>query len=203
MRNRKVINVGKSPGIKEANYLLILKHEMMAEILTPAYSGRDEFVCFLYQRHYRVLLVYAAGLCRRYGFDQSNAKDFVQGCFLEAMNNWEKVAKRYEQYGVGTLCRIMEFNALDGKRKQKSNRGLEEFFAAQNSGTYDHSLELQAEQYRNLFPQLLSEQDCEIMYLYLDGYSYEEIGEIVDMHASTVGVRIHRSKKILRKYLNL
>lgn len=47
----------------------------------------------------------------------------------------------------------------------------------------------------------LNEVDKSIMLLYLDEKSYEEIAEIIGISKSNVGVRISRSKDLLKQYL--
>lgn len=47
----------------------------------------------------------------------------------------------------------------------------------------------------------LKEIDRSIMLLYLEDYSYNEIGEITGINSSNVGARINRAKKQLQKYL--
>ncbi len=48
----------------------------------------------------------------------------------------------------------------------------------------------------------LREIDRSIMLLYLEDYSYNEIGEITGMEPSNVGAHINRAKKQLQKHLN-
>ncbi|MEG2494427.1 MAG: sigma-70 family RNA polymerase sigma factor [Mucinivorans sp.] len=47
----------------------------------------------------------------------------------------------------------------------------------------------------------LNEVDKSIMLLYLEGYNYNDIGEIMGIGSSNVGVRINRAKKQLEKLL--
>lgn len=47
----------------------------------------------------------------------------------------------------------------------------------------------------------LKEVDKSIMLLYLEDYNYDEIGDIVGISSSNVGVRINRAKKQLEKLL--
>ncbi len=49
--------------------------------------------------------------------------------------------------------------------------------------------------------QKFKEIDRSIMLLYLEDYSYNEIGEIIGISSSNVGVRINRAKKQLEKLL--
>ncbi|MEG1038251.1 MAG: sigma-70 family RNA polymerase sigma factor, partial [Mucinivorans sp.] len=47
----------------------------------------------------------------------------------------------------------------------------------------------------------LNKVDKSIMLLYLEGYNYNDIGEIMGIGSSNVGVRINRAKKQLEKLL--
>ncbi|MCD8166237.1 MAG: sigma-70 family RNA polymerase sigma factor [Bacteroides sp.] len=49
--------------------------------------------------------------------------------------------------------------------------------------------------------RILGETDRSVMLLYLEDYSYEEIGEIVGITPGNVGVKINRAKKQLKKHL--
>lgn len=59
------------------------------------------------------------------------------------------------------------------------------------------------ENYQRLLNALykLNEIDKSIMLLYMEGYNYEEIAEIVGINSSNVGVKIHRLKGQLQKQL--
>lgn len=48
----------------------------------------------------------------------------------------------------------------------------------------------------------LNQIDRSIMLLYLEELDYNEIAEIMGITSTNVGVRINRSKKQLKKYLN-
>jgi RNA polymerase sigma factor, sigma-70 family len=62
----------------------------------------------------------------------------------------------------------------------------------------------QSENYQRLINAIfkLNEIDRSIMVLYMEDYSYEEIAEIVGVSSSNIGVKIHRLKSQLQKYLN-
>ena len=62
----------------------------------------------------------------------------------------------------------------------------------------------QSENYQRLINALykLNEIDRSIMLLYMEDYSYKEIAEIVGVSSSNIGVKIHRLKSQLQKYLN-
>lgn len=69
-----------------------------------------------------------------------------------------------------------------------------------NGDIYYYCPEIHIEEILAVLGQLLSSENFEIMKLYLEGYTYIEIADQLNMPVNTVGTRIHRSKKKLANY---
>ncbi len=163
-------------------------------------QARDGFVCFIQERHHEQLLVYVQGLCRRFRHCISYADDAMQQYYLKVLQFYEATKAGYEAKGIRFL-RVMVRNELLGmSRKRKSLARLGEIYHGALPKSTD-ALGWAAETYiAEFFEKIvpfLSGEDARIMRLYIEGYSHEEIGEELGMKPSTVGVRIHRAKKIL------
>ena len=163
-------------------------------------QARDQFVYSIRERHHELLLTYAQGLCLRYHYCISNADDAMQQYYLKVLHFYEEKKNGYEARGVRFL-RVMVRNELLGMgRKRKSLARLGEIFhgalpksADQHGWATDPYIQ---EFYDKIAPHL-SDGDTQIMRLYAEGYSHEEIGQELGMNPSTAGVRIHRAKKTL------
>ena len=89
--------------------------------------------------------------------------------------------------------------------KIRKNNHIEFFDSTPDVEAIDpHKQMEQSENYQRLINALykLNEIDRSIMLLYMEDYSYKEIAEIVGVSSSNIGVKIHRLKSQLQKYLN-
>lgn len=166
---------------------------------------RNTFVEMLFREHHEALYPRAVSMCKQYREDPSLADDLIQSLYEKALTSYPCVRQGYELYGLGYLNRML-FNALnDVKRKKKSTKRLEEIYTLTISmvtspyhlaaGFYFKRLE---KQLGNILPSV----EAAIMSFYLQGYSYQEIGELVEMPKNTVGIKIHRAKKAIKGFLD-
>lgn len=133
---------------------------------------------------------------RRLAIQKPTNREF----YIAVLNRHEIAWKGYTERGVAYLCQMIRLDVLDQNRKDKSIARMKELFARQQAGEADiHSLcgEAYAQQFLEDISQLLSPENLRVMELYIDGYSYAEIGQQVGMNPKTVGVRIHRAKKVI------
>lgn len=165
--------------------------------------GRDALALFFYEQYHELLLAYAAGLCRRLGLDVSLADDLLQDFYAAVLNRHELAWKGYTERGVAYLFQMVRFDALDLRRKDKSIARMKELLASQapvQADIYSLCGEAYAEQFLEGLGRLLSPENLSIMKLYVEGFSYAEIGQQLGMNPKTVGVRIHRAKKAVTEY---
>lgn len=176
----------------------------MNDILPESELSRDGLVKFLYQKHHEALLFFTVGWCKRFGFDVSYADDLLQEFYEAVLNNHTKIARGYSLHGIKFLFQVIKYDLLDLNRSKKSKERVEQIYALGIDATSDIHYLCAEEFHQQFFEQLkrlLSEEDCVVMSLYLQGYSYEEIGRKIKMNTNTVGVRIHRAKRTLQKHI--
>lgn len=157
-------------------------------------------VRIIHEVHHESLLLFATGLCRRFEMDASFANDLLQEFYYSVITRYEIVAKGYAEKGLPYLCQMIKNEIIDQDRKVKGLERKKELFSMEiprSADVFSHCFELQSEKFLEDMSILLPAQDFQIMKLYMDGHSYDEIGEFMEMIPSTVGVRIHRAKKTL------
>ncbi len=182
-------------------FFITIKNTTMIDEEIYTMQNRDAFACYIYHKYHSLLEVYAFALCKRFRFDLSYADDILQELYQKILVSPEVVIEGYTQHGCAYLMGMLYKGTLSLNRKFKSRRRLLEVQA-------EHAPTLASVSHISLIPyieetlqdmaQWLSERDLDIMKRYIEGYSQDEIGQELGMNSSTVGVRIHRAKKILK-----
>ncbi|MDX1711166.1 MAG: sigma-70 family RNA polymerase sigma factor [Rhodovibrionaceae bacterium] len=137
---------------------------------------------------------YARALVR----NADRADDLVQDCL-------ERAVSRFHQFQPGTNLRTWMFTILhnvhcDALRRQK-RRGtdvpIEEWERrAKTNANQPRAMEMR--DFRRMFSKL-PESDRHILYLVgVEGYSYEEASEVLDVAVGTVKSRLFRARERLR-----
>ena len=169
------------------------------------FEERNNFVVMLFEEHHEILFPRALSLCLQYKEDQSVADDLVQNVYMKALTSYPSVRRGYEQGGTNYLFRML-LNAMnDVKRQQKKEKRRKELYALTTSAATNpshFSAELYFMQLQSTLRKILSPIDAAIMSLYLQGFTYQEIGSRQGMPKNTVGTRIHRAKKILKQFMD-
>lgn len=155
--------------------------------------------------------LYAAAL--RYTKNPEDARDLVQDTYLKAFNS-------FHQFEEGTNLRAWLYRVLtttfiniyrkDQRRPQLAAGELEDWqIARAQSHTSDLGKSAEVQALENLADgdikralQEIPEEFRIAVYLAdVEGFSYKEIAEIVDVPAGTVMSRLHRGRKALREKL--
>lgn len=166
-------------------------------------TERNELVRIIHDAHHESLLFSAVGLCRRFKMDVFSANDLMQEFYYSVMARHDVVAKGYAAGGVSYLYKMLKNEVIDQGRKEKGFDRKEKMLAVdipRPADIFSHCSEIHSEGFLEDMSRLLPDGDFQVMRLYIDGYSYEEIGESLDMNINTVGVRIHRAKKVLARH---
>jgi RNA polymerase sigma-70 factor, ECF subfamily len=159
-------------------------------------------------RHQDALYHYALKIVQ----NADDAQDLLQDTYYKAYKN-------YHQFEKGTnskawMFMILKNTFINNYRKNKREpvkvnydeiENLYENLKSEQSG--DNNLELDI--YKNMFNDEISDavdslpiKMKEVFLLCdLEGYSYEEIAEIIDVPIGTVRSRLHRARKILQSNL--
>lgn len=140
--------------------------------------------------------------------DSDDASDLIQETYLKAFRFWDK----FEQ---GTNCkawlfRIMKNTFINSYRKNKKEpdkvdyEEIENFYENIKPSSTD-SAHLEKDIYDNLLDDELSSaisslpEDFRTVIILCDieGYTYDEIADFVDVPVGTVRSRLHRARKML------
>jgi RNA polymerase sigma-70 factor (ECF subfamily) len=152
--------------------------------------------------------LYAAAL--RYTKNPEDARDLVQDTYLKAFNS-------FHQFEEGTNLRAWLYRVLtttfintyrkDQRRPQLASGELEDWQLAEaQSHTSDLGKSAEAEALENLpdsdikraLQEIPEEFRIAVYLADVEGFSYKEIAEIVEVPAGTVMSRLHRGRKLLR-----
>jgi RNA polymerase sigma-70 factor (ECF subfamily) len=144
-------------------------------------------------------------LAYKYTFDYPQAQDLSQEIFIHCflhLKNFNNRAK-FSTW----LYRLAINKCIDWLRKNKRQPHLLELDELQNLGGDLTPEEIYINKERALWLQKvinnLPDKYREVLLLFhSQGFSYSEIGEILDLPVKTVETRIYRGKKILKEQLN-
>lgn len=172
----------------------------------PLGLERDAAVKYLYEKYDPILYNYTAGLCRRYKIHVSQAEDLMQEFYLSVLKNHHAIIQGYLARGIKFLLRVIKNDLFDFNRKQKSRNRLEEIYTLGVSVKYDLyylAPDLFQANFTDQLKRLLPPSDYAVFKLYLQGYAYREISNLLKLNENTIGVKIFRSKKLLRNYFEV
>lgn len=124
--------------------------------------------------------------------DTESAKDLVQESFLKLWNNVEKIDTEHAR---PFLYRVLFNKMVDNKRKMKRITHMEVMpEKAVDKNVYNEEREI----IDQAFEQLEEKQKKIIMLRDWDGYSYEEIAEILEINLNQVKVNLFRARKKMK-----
>jgi RNA polymerase sigma factor (sigma-70 family) len=149
---------------------------------------------------YKVLYGFAMGICLRYAGNRYEASEILNTGFFKVMTNMEKYdsAKPFKAW----LGRIMMNTSIDYYRSNLKVAYTEELDQADHIGVsesvtsklgYDELLKLVQklpEAYRTVFNLFA-----------IDGYTHEEIGEMLGINPGTSKSNLHKARQKLQKML--
>ena len=144
--------------------------------------------------------------------NMDDAKDLVQETYIRAYRYFERFASGTN--ARGWLIQIMKNLYINQYRKEVAApetvdyNEIEDFYAIIKSSTVDGN-DLQEKIFGNLLDDEVSEALRElpdefrmvVVLCDVEGYTYEEISEIVEVPIGTVRSRLHRARRLLRDRL--
>lgn len=154
--------------------------------------GQKEFLSLL-KLHQSIIYK----LVHLYANSEEDKKDFYQEIVLQAWKSYPsfKGDSKFSTW-LYSICLHTIFTLI-----RKSNR----IDYTDNLRQYEHHLlETVNDEQEQLYQAVrsLPEVDKALVTLHLEGYSNQEIAEIMGISANNAGVKLHRAKQLLTKFLN-
>lgn len=157
-------------------------------------KGNKEIFTVIIERYQEKLLRYAYGL-----LGDDGAQDAVQNAFIKVYVNLNgfNVNKKFSSW----IYRIVHNEAMNLVIKERRKISLDENWELDSGVNMEDELikkEL-AENARKCLQEIPLEYSEPLTLFYLESKSYEEIGDILRLPVGTVGTRINRAKKLLKR----
>ena len=127
---------------------------------------------------------------------EEDARDIVQSAFEKLWRNREQVLSEKAKSYLFTVA----YNQMIDHIGKVKRIHLQESFEEDNQVTHQHNHQLKKTLMEAL-NRLNETQKSLVMLKDYEGYSYEEIGEIMGLNESQVKVYLHRARLSLRNYL--
>ncbi len=146
----------------------------------------------LYEEYSEDILRYSFSILKKY----EEAQDIVQEVFL---HHFENGGSFKGDCSIKTWLFIIARNLCYSRLRSKgfNNDSIESHLIRKNyTDTFDINISLKDALMK------ISKENSELLYLKeYEGYSYLEISKITQLSVENIAVRLHRTKKVLRKYL--
>ena len=145
-------------------------------------------------------------ICRAYSNSQEDYEDYYQEVCLQIWKSRENFKNKSEW--STWVYRIALNVCLSLLRKQKKHNDAYDFEKNYNQFSNESNVNEQAKDYSydisRLYKEIkkLSEIDRAIILLYLEKKTYKEISQILGINSNSIGVKITRIKKRIKKQLN-
>lgn len=127
----------------------------------------------------------------------SSADDLVQSSLERALSNWGD--KRPEGDLRAWLFSILYRQFLDAHRRSRRYARMLEFFTGRDDAQPSVERTVLAQSTLQAFDQLTTEQRALLLWVSVEGLSYKEVAEILDVPTGTVMSRLSRARQALRQ----
>ena len=127
----------------------------------------------------------------------SNADDLVQNCLERALGSVD--SKRPEGDLRAWLFTILYRQFVDNHRRSRRYARMLEFFTGRDDTQPSTERTVLAQSTLEAFEQLNPEQRALLLWVSVEGLSYKEVAEILDVPIGTVMSRLSRARNALRQ----
>jgi len=171
------------------------------DLLAACQSGDSEALQLLFEKHQR--RVYSIAL-NFFGGDGETAKDATQQVFLKL---FVKIGQfRNDSEFTTWLYRIVVNTCIDEQRKQKRFFPLAELIGMREprvKKTQEEKIERRelSDEVQSAVADLKPKLRLPILLKYVEGLSYDEIANVLEISSGTVASRLNRGHKALAKKL--
>lgn len=172
----------------------------------PEGLSPGKFVELLWERHYRTLYLYVRGFCRGNQLRLLSIEDVLHEFFLSVMEKHEQFIPGYRDAGLPYLLTALKYQLINWGRKKRdhnlpeNDQSHEKFEGLVDKSSPTFLLDLEC--FYKLLDQYLK-KDSQVIKLWIEDFSYNEIAQKLDMKIGTVGTKINRSKLIVKKLWNI
>jgi RNA polymerase sigma-70 factor (ECF subfamily) len=169
-----------------------------SELIQECKKGSLKYQEMLYKRFFS----YAMGVGMRYLSDRDDTLEVVNDSFIKVFKSIKDF--KNEQNLKPWLSRIVVNTALDRRRKDLKHQNLSPLENASDLSYPAQALEnLNARDICQILDKLPNIQRMVFNMYEIDGYSHEEIGNILQIPASSSRVNLSRAKEKLKLALSL
>ncbi|AVE04509.1 MULTISPECIES: sigma-70 family RNA polymerase sigma factor [Pseudomonas] len=127
----------------------------------------------------------------------SSADDLVQSTLERAITRWAD--KRSEGDLRAWLFSILYRQFLDAHRRSRRYARMLEFFTGRDDAHPSAERTVMAQSTLQAFDQLNTEQRALLLWVSVEGLSYKEVADILDVPLGTVMSRLSRARQALRQ----
>ena len=127
----------------------------------------------------------------------SNADDLVQNCLERALGS--VAAKRPDGDLRAWLFTILYRQFVDNHRRSRRYARMLEFFTGRDDTQPSTERTVLAQSTLEAFDQLATEQRALLLWVSVEGLSYKQVAEILDVPIGTVMSRLSRARNALRQ----
>jgi RNA polymerase sigma-70 factor (ECF subfamily) len=127
----------------------------------------------------------------------SSADDLVQACLERALAGWTE--KRPEGDLRAWLFAILYRQFLDAHRRSRRYARMLAFFTGRDDSQPSVERTVMAQSTLEAFDRLNAEQRALLLWVSVEGLSYKEIAEILQVPTGTVMSRLSRARQALRQ----
>jgi len=167
-----------------------------SEIISACIHGNREAQEWLYHEHKNLLM----GVCRRYCYSKEQAQDILQDSFVKIFTN----LKSYNGSGSlkGWMTRIVINTAIKNNQKWDSRKVNSEIDNFDKELHVDFLKDLSLKELFDLLEKL--PEGCKLVFnlFVVDGYSHNEIAEMLNITVGTSKSQLFRAKNLLCQFIN-
>jgi RNA polymerase sigma-70 factor (ECF subfamily) len=166
------------------------------EIVLQCRSGDTKSFDLLVERYHRAIYNVALRMVR----DRDDASDVTQSAFVKAYEGLDRFDSRFKFFSW--LYRIAVNESLNLINHRKRFDGLEGVDVAegQDEGKDDEALGRESK-VQGALMILRPDQRAIIILKHMQGLSYEEIGQVLDLPVKTVKSRLFSARQVLKEVL--
>jgi RNA polymerase sigma-70 factor (ECF subfamily) len=169
------------------------------ELLEGCKAGKSKFQELLYKRFFS----FAMGICIRYTPNTNDALEVVNDAFLKVFENIHSydTTRPFNSW----FSKVIVNSAIDSFRKTQKFHAEVTLNGAEAIEDHEPTMdeELSANEILMLFAQLPDTFRITFNLYEIEGYSHEEIGEMMGISTSTSRSNLTRAKKMLRKLYHM